>query len=148
MKLLRSIVAVFVIVGMGACGGGGSPTAPTAPPTTPPVPPPSAQLRLVVQDLLIPDWPCPTGACRYAFDVQNLGPDCATAISGTFRLFNADGTTLLASDTWTLDPALVVRPQDILRVEDAPIAREAIEMLGDAGGTYSVTFAFTAARCS
>lgn len=100
--------------------------------------------------MLLPDWPCPTGACRYGFDLENLGPDCASAVKGTLRLFRADGTTVLATDDWAIDATRVVRPQEIVRVEDGTLPFGAFEILRAANedGQFAVTFVFEAVRCS
>jgi hypothetical protein len=100
------------------------------------------------EDLTFPNWPCPTGECRYGFNFRSEGPDCATKIAGTFRMFRADETTLLAEDAWALDAARVVRPMETAHVEDGPISVRVLLGLGTETGKYSVTFTFDAVRCS
>lgn len=131
-------IATLTIVG---CGGG-TPTAPTPPPT----PPPSARLVVVAGDLDLPDWPCPTGECRYGFTFRNEGPDCAAAVKGTLRLSRANGDAI-ATDEWAIDAARVIRPQEAVSVQDGPLPVSALVTLGTEDGRYAVTFVFDAVRC-
>jgi hypothetical protein len=103
-------------------------------------------LSVVVQDLQVPDWPCPTGECRYKFSFRSAGPDCAINVRGTLRLFQADGITELARDEWALDAGRVVRPSEHVDVEDGPLPLTALAGVGDEG-QYAVLFQFDAIRC-
>jgi hypothetical protein len=142
--MCRSALSALLIAAV-ACVG--SPTRPT--PHNPPLMAPRARLVVIADQVLtFPNWPCPGGECRYVFEFRNEGPDCAIKIAGTLRVFNADGTTQLAEDDWTIDPAKRVQPQEVVRVEDEPLPLNVLLGLGTESGKYSVTFTFDAVRCS
>jgi hypothetical protein len=96
------------------------------------------------QQLVFPDWPCPTGDCRYVFEFRNEGPDCATTVGGTLKLFKADGTTEVGADGWALDASRRVQPQETVRVEDGTLPYGVVNGLE---GKFSITFEFQAVRC-
>lgn len=138
----RGALSALLLLMTLACGG--SPTRPT--PLGPPPVAPRARLVVVQdQELTFPNWPCAGGECPYAFDFRNEGPDCATRIAGTLKLFNADQTTQLAMDEWTIDPTKRVQPQETVRVEDGPLP---FSVLSGLDGKFSVTFTFDTVRCS
>lgn len=139
---MRTPLLAALAVTVTGCGSSTTQPAPVN------LPPPAAQLvALTGQELAIPNWPCPTGECRYRFTFRNQGPDCARAVRGTFRLLRPDGVTVLATDEWSLDPARMVAAQEQVEVEDGPIPLDALQAVGTETGRFAVTFAFDAVRC-
>ena len=103
--------AVFLALGLLACGGGGgggggvSPTAPVAPPVT--------AVEVLSADIVdsgtVTIISCSGKKCRYSLEIENKGEGCANNVWGVLTLVKKSGR-VVETDGWQLDPMTVLRP--------------------------------------
>lgn len=129
-------VAVAAALLASACGS--SPAAPT-----PPAPVPAAVLSATGQ-LSFSQCVSASGgdgiACQFAGMAQNVGPGCASGVSGQTFIYRPNSNVALDTKAWTYSG--IVRPAATFTY-----SADGLMVPSAAGGTYATTFAFTSVSC-